>query len=205
MSGLTVIDYMEEVASRALGNPATDRCEPSSARVFTEQAAAHTQMGRNLAPQERMRWAKKLVLRVAHLFSKEQVVFNEKTVDALREVDATLRAAHQQSAAAQLRASLLDERIDTLERDGLGGVRSAIDGIARSLEGIARTQEAMRAELSMVRSRLRSDANEAITPALLRPQTNEDGAIEEESLDSLYMNFEHRFRGSSIDIKERQR
>jgi hypothetical protein len=145
--------YMEEVASRALGNPpspgfpAPEPEPPPSGAVagYIGRAAAHAQMGRNLSLEsERLVLLKRGVLRIAHLFSKEQVVYNESVVSALRILDRRLAAVPLLLAATEADLGDLDGAVDRLAAE--------VTELRRLVEECGRRQQALAEELAALRA-----------------------------------------------------
>jgi hypothetical protein len=118
------LDYMDEVASRALGNPPTAGVPapaaeppPGAAAGYIGRAAAHAHMGTELSEAERLLLFKRGVLRLAHLFSKEQVVYNDNVLKALRALDRRLAAVPGLLATAEADLADLGDTVDRLSRE----------------------------------------------------------------------------------------
>ena len=142
---------MDEVASRALGNPPTPGVPapppeppPGAAAGFIGRAAAHAHMGTELSDAERMLLVKRGVLRIAHLFSKEQVVYNDNVLKALRALDRRLAAVPGLLATAEADLGGLADAVDRLTRE-VADLRRAVD------EG-ARREQALAAEIAALRA-----------------------------------------------------
>jgi flagellar biosynthesis regulator FlaF len=146
--------YMEEVASRALGNPPSPgfplpEAEPVSSGAVAGhigRAAAHAQMGRNLSESERLLLVKRGVLRIAHLFSKEQVVYNHSVLSALRLLDRRLAAVPALLAAAEADLGDVDRALDRLTGE--------VAELRRLVEDCGRRQQALAEELAALRSEI---------------------------------------------------
>ena len=145
------LDYMDEVASRALGNPPAPGVPapppeppPGAAAGFIGRAAAHAHMGTRLSDVERMLLVKRSVLRVAHLFSKEQVVYNDNVLRALRALDRRLAAVPGLLATAEADLGGLTDAVDRLTRE-VGDLRRAVDEGARRHQALAEEIAALRA------------------------------------------------------------
>jgi hypothetical protein len=147
------LDYMDEIASRALGNPpspgvpaAAPEPPAGAAAGFIGRAAAHAHMGNELSEAERMLLFKRGVLRIAHLFSKEQVVYNDNVLKALRALDRRLAAVPGLLATAEADLADLGDSVDRLGRE-MAELRRAVD------EG-GRRQQALADELAALRARV---------------------------------------------------
>jgi N-acyl-D-aspartate/D-glutamate deacylase len=144
--------YMEEVASRALGNPPaagfpTPETEPPGSGAVAghiERAAAHAHMGRDLTESERLLALKRGVLRVANLFAKEQVVYNESVVSALRLLDRRLAAVPVLLATAEADLGDLDGAVDRLAGE--------VVELRRLVEECGRRQQTLAEELAALRA-----------------------------------------------------
>lgn len=144
--------YMEEVASRALGNPPapgfpTPEAEPPSSGAvagYIDRAAGHAHMGRDLSESERLVAVKRGVLRVANLFAKEQVVYNESVVSALRIIDRRLAAVPALLASAEADLGDLDGAVDRLAGE--------VAELRRLVEECGRRQQALAEELAALRA-----------------------------------------------------
>jgi septal ring factor EnvC (AmiA/AmiB activator) len=149
----TDLDYMDEVASRALGNPPSPgsrapAAEPpaGAAAGFIGRAAAHAHMGGDLSDGERMLLVKRGVLRVAHLFAKEQVVYNDNVLKALRALDRRLAAVPALLATAEADLDGLAQAVDRLTAE-MSELRRAVDEGGRSRQALAEEIAALRARL----------------------------------------------------------
>jgi hypothetical protein len=147
------LDYMDEIASRALGNPPSPGVRapapdppPGAAAGFIGRAAVHAHMGSRLSESERMLLFKRGVLRIAHLFSKEQVVYNDNVLKALRVLDRRLAAVPGLLATAEADLADLGDSVDRLSRE-MAELRRAVD------EG-GRRQQALAEELAALRARV---------------------------------------------------
>jgi cell division protein FtsB len=145
------LDYMDEVASRALGNPPTPGVPapppeppPGAAAGFIGRAAAHAHMGTQLSDAERMLLVKRGVLRIAHLFSKEQVVYNDNVLKALRALDRRLAAVPGLLATAEADLGGLADAVDRLTRE-VADLRRAVDEGARREQALVAEMAALRA------------------------------------------------------------
>lgn len=145
------LDYMDEVASRALGNPPTPGLPapppeppPGAAAGYIGRAAAHAHMGTDLSDAERLLPVKRGVLRLAHLFSKEQVVYNDNVLRALRALDRRLAAVPGLLAGAEADLSDLGDSVDRLSRE--------IAGLREVVEEQGRRQQALAAEIAELRA-----------------------------------------------------
>jgi len=145
------LDYMDEVASRALGNPPTPGAPapppeppPGAAAGFIGRAAAHAHMGTELSDDERMLLVKRGVLRIAHLFSKEQVVYNDNVLKALRALDRRLAAVPGLLATAEADLGGLADAVDRLTRE-VADLRRVVDEGARRQQALAEEIAALRA------------------------------------------------------------
>jgi len=149
----TDLDYMDEVASRALGRPPSPgvpapAAEPpaGAAAGFIGRAAAHAHMGADLSDGERMLLVKRGVLRVAHLFAKEQVVYNDNVLKALRTLDRRLAAVPALLATAEADLAGLGDAVDRLAGE--------LSGLRRAVEESGRRQEELAAEITALRARV---------------------------------------------------
>jgi septal ring factor EnvC (AmiA/AmiB activator) len=147
----TDLDYMDEVASRALGNPPapgvpapSPEPPPGAAAGFIGRAAAHAHMGTRLSDAERMLLVKRGVLRIAHLFSKEQVVYNDNVLKALRTLDRRLAAMPGLVAAAEEEVAGLADAVDRLTAE-MSDLRRAVEEGARRQQALAEQIAALRA------------------------------------------------------------
>ncbi|HEX6492446.1 MAG TPA: hypothetical protein VF112_02980, partial [Candidatus Dormibacteraeota bacterium] len=145
------LDYMDEVASRALGNPPTPGAPapapeppPGAAAGFIGRAAAHAHMGTRLSDAERMLLLKRGVLRLAHLFSKEQVVYNDNVLKALRALDRRLAPVPGLLATAEADLGGLADTMDRLTRE-VADLRRSVDEGARRQQALAEEIAALRA------------------------------------------------------------
>ncbi len=153
MTAETDLDYMDEVASRALGRPPSPAApapaaEPpaGAAAGFIGRAAAHAHMGAGLSDGERMLLVKRGVLRVAHLFAKEQVVYNDNVLKALRTLDRRLAAVPALLATAEADLDGLTHAVDRLTAE-MSELRRAVDEGERSRRALAEEIAALRARL----------------------------------------------------------
>jgi len=147
----TDLDYMDEVASRALGNPPAPGAPapppeppPGAAAGFIGRAAAHAHMGTRLSDAERMLLVKRGVLRIAHLFSKEQVVYNDNVLKALRTLDRRLAAMPGLLAATEEEVAGLADAVDRLTAE-MSDLRRAVEEGARRQQALAEEIAALRA------------------------------------------------------------
>ncbi|MGH7749660.1 MAG: hypothetical protein ACREQ5_33575, partial [Candidatus Dormibacteria bacterium] len=106
----------------------------------------HAHMGSRLSEAERMLLFKRGVLRIAHLFSKEQVVYNDNVLKALRSLDRRLAAVPGLLATAEADLAGLADSVDHLTRD-MAGLRHAVE------EG-GRRQQALAEEIAALRARV---------------------------------------------------
>ena len=144
------LDYMDEVAARALGNPPTPGVPapaleppPGAAAGFIGRAAAHAHMGSRLSDAERLLLFKRGVLRIAHLFSKEQVVYNDNVLKALRVLDRRLAAVPGLLATAEADLGELGDAVDRLTTE--------MAELRRAVEECGVRQRALAAELAALR------------------------------------------------------
>jgi hypothetical protein len=149
----TDLDYMDEVASRALGNPPSPGVPapapeppPGAAAGFIGRAAAHAHMGSRLSDAERMVLLKRGVLRVAHLFSKEQVVYNDNVLKALRALDRRLAAVPGLLATTEADVAGLGDAVDRLTAE--------MTELHRLVDEGGRRQQALAEELAALRARI---------------------------------------------------
>jgi len=146
------LDYMDEVASRALGNPPTagvpapEAEPPSSGAVaaYIGRAAGHAHMGSRLSDAERLLLVKRGVMRVANLFAKEQVVYNDSVLKALRALDRRLAAVPGLLASTEADLADLADTVDRLAAE--------MTELRRLVEEGARRQEALAEELAALRA-----------------------------------------------------
>jgi uncharacterized protein involved in exopolysaccharide biosynthesis len=103
-------------------------------------------MGSRLSEAERMLLFKRGVLRIAHLFSKEQVVYNDNVLKALRALDRRLAAVPALLATAEADLADLGDSVDRLSRE-MAELHRAVD------EG-GRRQQALADELAALRARV---------------------------------------------------
>jgi hypothetical protein len=144
--------YMEEVASRALGNPPAagfpapePEAQPSGAAAgFIGRAAVHANMGRDLSHEERLLFLKRGVLRLAHLFSKEQVVYNENVLLALRALDRRLAAVPALLATTEADLGDVDDAVDRLTGE-VAELRGLVEECGRRQQALAEELAALRA------------------------------------------------------------
>lgn len=149
------LDYMDEVASRALGRPPSPGAPapapepaPGAAAGFIGRAAAHAHMGSRLSDAERLLLFKRGVLRIAHLFSKEQVVYNDNVLKALRVLDRRLAAVPGLLATAEADLGDLGDAVDRLALE-MAELRRAVDECGSR-------QQQLAAELAALRDRVDS-------------------------------------------------
>jgi hypothetical protein len=153
----TDLDYMDEVASRALGNPpspgvpAPAEPPPGAAAGFIGRAAVHAHMGSNLPEAERMLLLKRGVLRIAHLFSKEQVVYNDNVLKALRTLDRRLAAVPGLLATTEADLAGLGDAVDRLNRD-MAELRRLVDEGGDRLRVLAEEIAALRSRVDAPQS-----------------------------------------------------
>lgn len=214
----TTTDYIDRVASLAATGTRTAPVrvtEPTNVaarlapglRGWVDRAQAHTQMGRRLAQSGRLRVAKRAILRIAHLFSQEQIVFNESVVHALTETGEEIAATQSRVASALGRVAAYESTVaelqttlratesvlaDREERFGLAEERTAT--LTAELTGL-------RASLRLIGRELRQRAPEPLD----RPTTATIATeIEQGDSDQLYSDLEARFRGSRAAVRAQQ-
>jgi septal ring factor EnvC (AmiA/AmiB activator) len=103
-------------------------------------------MGGDLSDGERMLLVKRGVLRVAHLFAKEQVVYNDNVLKALRALDRRLAAVPVLLATAEADLDGLAESVDRLTGE--------VTELRRAVEDGGRRQQALTEEIAALRARV---------------------------------------------------
>jgi len=199
-----IVALMDEVASRALGAPYRDDglaaygtgARDTGIGVATDYAAQHAQMGTVLGPGTRFRFVKRILLRLAHLITKDQVAYNTAVIDALRSSEQHVQRLQALLATVDLNRQIGEERIN---RDA--------DAIRAAVREISRRRDADRGELQVQRARVSLFLRELreLQPAaddLQRLQKRIDENADD--LGALYAHLEERFRGSREEIRRRQ-
>jgi SAM-dependent methyltransferase len=220
--------YVDAISARALGEGATP--PPSfvgplptvlggedQIAADVQRAASNVYLGAKLVEQPgvRLRRLKRLILRIAALFTREQHTFNCATVDALRGLEAeytSLRAeldrrlAGTQATLATI--ALAGEDASRAARDIEGGLIEARGHLA----SVSRQRETDRTELRILRARL-EDAFRELRRAADRAALNGTGGAPDDSLHrmaadaveryerSFYADFENLFRGTPDEVK----
>lgn len=153
MTADTDLDYMDEVASRALGNPPSPGVrapapepEPGVAVGFIGHAAAHAHMGGGRSDMKRMLLLKRGVLRIARLFASEQVVYNDSVLKALRVLDRRLAAVPVLLATAEAGVADLGDAVDRLSGE-MADLRRLVDEGGRRQKALAEEVAALRARV----------------------------------------------------------
>jgi SAM-dependent methyltransferase len=201
---------MDEISVRALGTLGPGG-PPASIDPYLVAAEAHREAGLRLAEPTRMSFFKKMVLRVAHLFTSEQALYNNAALDALRvlgqgvdalQVDMNRRANLAQATVASIDLAVQDARQGSEE--AVDALRTSINSLAEQVAALGRGRAADRSELSVQRALV------GTLLARFRPSPSEDGdsplaSAWSESLDSLYEQLETAFRGNREQIMNLQR
>jgi O-antigen chain-terminating methyltransferase len=198
-----IVALLDEVTQRSLresgrhGGVASPEVSAHETGIGSAAAAAaqHSHMGTVLGPGARFGLAKRALLRVTRLITRDQVAYNAAVVEALQSAEQQVLRLQALIATADVNREVGAERIT---RDA--------DAVRAAVREMARQREADRAELQLQRARVSLFLQEARglpasdgSPAS-QPRFHEDA----DDAGALYSHLEERFRGSRDDIRVRQ-
>lgn len=211
-----VVEFMDEVTSRALGEPPSTRfdqpgAEPEEIVRHLDTADRHKDAGTRLPGPTRFASLKELAIRFARVYTTEQAGFNHAVLAALHslshnigavQVDLDQRIGRVQAAVSS--SELLHQELS----DRLAGIERSIDELRAAVFDLARQGAADRTELAMQRSQvamLLTEARRRLPEPFDREQLETLAAEAEGRLAPLYEQLEDTFRGSREHVLESQR
>jgi len=158
--------------------------EPSDAtprHILLQRASERVQMGRDIPTGARLRILKRLINRIARVFTAEQIVFNQTSVSLLQQLSREIDSQSDTQAQALV-------RIENNETETRALSIQMMDVMAQNA--------LFRSELTLFRARLgeSSPTGDASAP----PSYGDD------RFTAMYAAFEQQFRGSTEEIRGRQ-
>lgn len=219
-----VVDYMDEVTSRALGEPGSPRFDtpgatPQEIVTHLETADRHKDAGTRLPGPTRFASFKELAIRFARVYTTEQAGFNRAVLAALHtlthnigavQVDLDQRLSRVQAAisSTELLQHELNARVERELGERLAVMEQTIDDLRAAVFELTQQRAADHTELAMQRSQLAmflTEARRRLPDPFDREQLEKLAADAEAHLAPLYEQLEDTFRGSREQILETQR
>lgn len=211
-----VVDYMDEVTSRALGEPGSTRFDmpgatPQEIVTHLDTADRHKDAGTRLPGPTRFASLKEVALRFARIYTTEQAGFNRAVLAALHtlthnigavEVDLDQRLGRVQAGISST------ELLQQEQNERLSRIEQSVDELRGAVFDLAQQRTADRTELAVQRSQLAmflTEARRRLPDPFDREQLEKLAAEAESRLAPLYEQLEDTFRGSREQILDNQR
>lgn len=206
-----VIAYMDEVTRRARGEGQAvigpvDRTSTNFDGSIHE-ARRNATLDAAVRESTRLRALKRLVLRLARVFTHQQVAFNHQLVDAVADVDRRLRVVQHDLdhnlAITRAAITSLEMAVESTAEAGAVGRDQLIQATV-ALEELSGAVQALEANGRQQRARLERLAPPS-SGASLQPggDQSSDPAVHDEALNGFYAELEERFRGARQEIIDR--
>lgn len=200
---------MNEVSRRASGEqPATigpvDRGSKEFDRHMAE-ARRHATLDAVDREPTRLRSLKRLVLRLARVFTHQQIAYNSQIVDALIDIDRRLRLVQHDldNRVAITRAALTSlelavsgvSDVQTSTHDGITSLGAEMEALREAIESLEAADRSHRAEIDMLRV--------SAPAAVDRPDSSPSVGVPDSALAGFYSDLEEAFRGTRDDVAAR--